>query len=87
MKPIFEFLLHYMAHSPIFPPASESHRNWKNQRQHFPTTRKFREEYLALPEELAMKCPNGYSRQMAVKVDVLHSPVEIKKRAVFDELI
>ena len=33
--------------------------------QHFPTTRKFWEEYLALPEELAMKWPNGYSRQMA----------------------
>ena len=33
--------------------------------QHCPTTRKFWEEYLALPEELAMKWPNGYSRQMA----------------------
>ena len=33
--------------------------------QHFPTTRKFWEEYLALPEELAMKWPNGYSRRMA----------------------
>ena len=33
--------------------------------QHFPTTRKSWEEYLALPEELAMRWPNGYSRQMA----------------------
>ena len=33
--------------------------------QHFPTKRMFWEEYLALPEELAMKWPNGYSRQMA----------------------
>ena len=33
--------------------------------QHSPTTRKFWEEYLALPEELEMKWPNGYSRQMA----------------------
>ena len=33
--------------------------------QHFPTTRKFWGEYLALPEKLAMKWPNGYSRQMA----------------------
>ena len=28
--------------------------------QHFPTTRKFWEEYLALPEELEMRWPNGY---------------------------
>ena len=33
--------------------------------QHSPTTRKFWEEYLALPEELAMKRPNEYSRRMA----------------------
>ena len=33
--------------------------------QHFPTTRKFWEEYLALPEELAMRWLNGYSRRMA----------------------
>ena len=33
--------------------------------QHFPTTRKFWEEYLAQPEEQAMKWPNGCSRQMA----------------------
>ena len=33
--------------------------------QHFPTTRKFWAEYLAQPEEQAMKWPNGYSRQMA----------------------
>ena len=33
--------------------------------QHFPTTRKFWEEYLVQPEEQAMKWPNGYSRQMA----------------------
>ena len=33
--------------------------------QHFPTTRKSWEEYLAQPEEQAMKWPNGYSRQMA----------------------
>ena len=33
--------------------------------QHSPTTRKFWEEYLALPEELAMRWPNGYSRRMA----------------------
>ena len=32
---------------------------------HFPTTRKFCEDYLALTEELAMRWPNGYSRQMA----------------------
>ena len=32
--------------------------------QHFPTTRKFWEEYLAQPEEQAMKWPNGYSSQM-----------------------
>ena len=32
--------------------------------QHFPTTRKFWEEYLALPEELVMKWLNGYSSQM-----------------------
>ena len=31
-KQIFEFLLLYMAHSPIFPPASQPHKNWKNQR-------------------------------------------------------
>ena len=30
--------------------------------QHSPTTRKFWEEYLALPEELVMKWLNGYSR-------------------------
>ena len=30
-----------------------------------PTTRKIWEGYLALPEQLAMKWPNGYSRQMA----------------------
>ena len=33
--------------------------------QHFPTTKKFWGEYLAQPEEHAMKWPNGYSRQMA----------------------
>ena len=33
--------------------------------QHSPTTTKFWEEYLALPEELVMKWLNGYSRQMA----------------------
>ena len=33
--------------------------------EHFPTTRKFWEEYLAQPEEQAMKWANGYSRQMA----------------------
>ena len=33
--------------------------------QHSPTTRKFWEEYLALPEELVMKWLNGYSRRMA----------------------
>ena len=33
--------------------------------QHFPTTRKFWEEYLALPEELEMRWPNGYSMCMA----------------------
>ena len=31
-KQIFEFLLLYMAHSPIFPPAIQPHKNWKNQR-------------------------------------------------------
>ena len=31
-KQIFEFLLLYMVHSPIFPPASQAHENWKNQR-------------------------------------------------------
>ena len=65
--------------------------------QHFPTTRKFWGEYLAQPEEQAMKWPNGYSRQMAelsqerslrhLRVYELHSPVEIKKTEVFDELI
>ena len=30
-KPIFEFHYHYMAHSPIFPPASQVFKNWKNQ--------------------------------------------------------
>ena len=33
--------------------------------QHSPTTMKFWEEFLALPEELAMKWLNGYSRRMA----------------------
>ena len=33
--------------------------------QHSPTTRKFWEEYLALPEELVMKRLNGYSKRMA----------------------
>ena len=33
--------------------------------QHSPTTRKFWEESLALPEELVMKWLNGYSRRMA----------------------
>ena len=33
--------------------------------QPFQTTRKFWAEYLAQPEEQAMKWPNGYSRQMA----------------------
>ena len=33
--------------------------------QHSLTTRKFWEEFLALPEELVMKWLNGYSRQMA----------------------
>ena len=32
--------------------------------QPFPATRKFWAEYLAQPEEQAMKWPNGYSRQM-----------------------
>ena len=27
-------LLHYMAYSPIFPPASQTHKNWKNQRMY-----------------------------------------------------
>ena len=31
-KQIFEFLLLYMVHSPTFPPASQPHKNWKNQR-------------------------------------------------------
>ena len=31
-KQIFKFLLPYMAHSSIFPPASQPHKNWKNQR-------------------------------------------------------
>ena len=30
----FKFLLHYMAHSPIFPPASQAHKNWKNQKMY-----------------------------------------------------
>ena len=33
--------------------------------QHSPTTRKFWEEYLDLPEELVMKLLNGYSRRTA----------------------
>ena len=33
--------------------------------QYSPTTRKFWEEFLALPEELAMRWLNGYSRRMA----------------------
>ena len=33
--------------------------------QHSPATRKFWEEYLALPEELVMRWLNGYSRRMA----------------------
>ena len=33
--------------------------------QHFPTTRKFWEEYLALPGEMAMRWPNRYSMRMA----------------------
>ena len=33
--------------------------------QHSPTTRKFWEEFMALPEELVMKWLNEYSRQMA----------------------
>ena len=35
-------------------------------KQHpFPTKRKLWAEYLAHQEEVAMKCPNGYSKQMA----------------------
>ena len=30
----YEFLLLYMAHSPIFPPANQAHKNWKNQRMY-----------------------------------------------------
>ena len=65
--------------------------------QNSPTTRMFWEEFLALPEELAMRWLNGYSRRMTglsledpsdpTKVDEIHSPVEIKKSEVFDELI
>ena len=45
---------------------------------------------MAQQEEQAMKWPSGYLKQMALrplKVDEIHSPVEIKKRDVFDELI
>ena len=38
-KQIFKFPLHDMVHSPIFPPASQAHKNWKNQRMYLtPTT-------------------------------------------------
>ena len=33
-KPIFKFLYHYMAHSLIFPAASQVFMNWKNQRMY-----------------------------------------------------
>ena len=49
--------------------------------QHSPTTRKFWEKYLALPEEHAMRSLRP------LKFDEIHSPVEIKNREVIDELI
>ena len=38
---------------------------FRDQTAAFPTTRKFWEVYMALPEELAIKWPIGYSGQMA----------------------
>ena len=60
--------------------------------QPFPTTRKFWAEYLA-GNEMAQWILKANGRVVPrrslrpLKVDELHSPVELKKREVFDELV